>query len=93
MVEIHQQLNCVATASEREDIAFLILTGCLVGFLPDHYAANWVDNGVMRAISSERFFVIRTIVIVTRKGRYANGIVDYIYKMYRGCSGFCILLT
>lgn len=80
MIAMHQQLNCVATASDREGIAFLILTGRLVGFLPDHYAANWVNNGMMRAISPERFVVKSAIALVTRKGRHPNGIVDYFIK-------------
>ncbi|MEQ4664201.1 LysR family transcriptional regulator [Providencia rettgeri] len=80
MIAIYQQLNCVATASDREGIAFLILTGRLVGFLPDHYAANWVDNGIMRMISPERFAVRSSIAIVTRKGKYPNSIVDYFIK-------------
>ncbi|EKT58266.1 LysR family transcriptional regulator [Providencia burhodogranariea] len=81
MVAMHQLLNCVATASDREGIAFLILTGKLVGYLPDHYAANWVNNGVMKAISPEKLFFHNPIVIATRKGAHINNITDYFLSV------------
>ncbi|OLV63530.1 LysR family transcriptional regulator, partial [Acinetobacter baumannii] len=45
--KLHQLLDCKATASDREGIAFLILTGKFLGFLPDHYAKKWVEDGFM----------------------------------------------
>src|SRR5690606_15837071 len=47
---LHRNLDCTAKATDREAIAFLILTGEYVGFLPDHYAAAWVEKGLMGAI-------------------------------------------
>ncbi|NUG08732.1 LysR family transcriptional regulator, partial [Acinetobacter bereziniae] len=49
-MKLHQLLNCSATASDREGIAFLILTGKFIGFLPDHYARKWVVDGFMKPI-------------------------------------------
>ena len=46
-----QKLEREATASDQEGVATLILTGCFVGFLPDHYARPFVDAGRMRAVS------------------------------------------
>lgn len=75
-IGMHQMLNCTATASDREGIAFLILTGRFIGFLPDHYAAQWVARGMMRAIAPERLTFSSNIAIVTRKVRRANAILE-----------------
>ncbi|SFM92966.1 LysR family transcriptional regulator [Variovorax sp. OV329] len=39
-----------ATATDQEAVASLVLSGCYVGFLPDHYAERFVDVGAMRRI-------------------------------------------
>lgn len=56
-MEISQQkrLPRKATAFDQEAIATLILSGRFLGFLPDHYAAGFVDQGQMRAVNSSLF--------------------------------------
>jgi LysR family transcriptional regulator, transcriptional activator for bauABCD operon len=44
-----------ATVHETEAAAMLILTGRYIGFLPDHYAAQWVKTGGMRAVQPARY--------------------------------------
>lgn len=73
---LHHGLDCVAKASDREAIAFLILTGEYVGFLPDHYAAGWVEKGQMAAIAPDRMNYLVTIAAATRSGRRQNLVVD-----------------
>ncbi|TNF60259.1 MAG: LysR family transcriptional regulator [Burkholderiales bacterium] len=46
-----QRLERAATASDQEAVATLILTGSYVGFLPDHYARVFVEQGQMRAVA------------------------------------------
>lgn len=46
-----RKLEREASASDQEAVAMLILTGCFVGFLPDHYARPFVDAGRLRAVS------------------------------------------
>lgn len=75
-IGLHQQLNCNATATDREGIAFLILTGKFVGFLPDHYANLWLEKKMMRAINPGEMFFTTTIAAVTRKGHRSNAILD-----------------
>jgi DNA-binding transcriptional LysR family regulator len=75
-IGMHQMLNCTATASDREGIAFLILTGRFIGFLPDHYAAQWVEKKMMRALSPQRLHFSSKIAIVTRSGRRDNAILE-----------------
>ncbi len=75
-IGMHQMLNCTATASDREGIAFLLLTGSFIGFLPDHYAARWVEKNIMRAIAPQRLNFSSKIAIATRKGRRPNAILE-----------------
>lgn len=75
-LDLHRGLSCVAKATDREAIAFLILTGEYIGFLPDHYAAGWVEKGTMAAIMPERMSFLVTIAAVTRSGRRQNLVVD-----------------
>jgi len=44
-----------ATAYDQEAIATLILSGRYVGFLPDHYAAYFVQQGMMRHLGGSAF--------------------------------------
>lgn len=69
-------LKKTATASDREGIAFLILSGRYIGFLPDHYAKQWVDQGLMNAILPEDLAFQSEISVVTRKGRHPNLILE-----------------
>jgi len=73
---LHKGLNCVAKATDREAIAFLILTGEYIGFLPDHYAAAWVDKGQMAPVMPDTMRFLVTIAAATRIGRRQNLIVD-----------------
>ena len=73
---LHQLMNCTATASDREGIAFLILTGNYVGFIPSHYAEGWVNRGQMRVLCPERLYFDTRLAITTRKGRRSNLILE-----------------
>ncbi|MES3708673.1 LysR family transcriptional regulator [Pseudomonas putida] len=75
-IGLHQMFNVGASATDREGIAFLILTGSFIGFLPDHYAASWVEKGVMAAINPSQLYFDSKLAIVTRKGRRQNLILD-----------------
>lgn len=75
-VRLHQLLHCTATASDREGIAFLILTGRFIGFLPDHYAAHWQEKGLMRPLAPEQLHYTHTIALATRKGRQPDAILQ-----------------
>lgn len=44
------QLRRHASVTDQEGIATLILSGCYIGFLPDHYAAMFLRNRIMRRV-------------------------------------------
>ncbi|MCO6055551.1 LysR family transcriptional regulator [Pseudomonas sp. MOB-449] len=75
-IGLHQLLNFAASATDREGIAFLILTGSYIGFLPDHYAAAWVEKGQMAPLAPDRLFFDSKLAVATRKGRRANLILE-----------------
>ncbi|WP_313644097.1 LysR substrate-binding domain-containing protein, partial [Pseudomonas sp.] len=72
----YQALNCTASASDREGMAFLILTGRYIGYLPDHYASFWVQQGRLRALKSGQRFYDLSLSWVTRKGRRPNLVLE-----------------
>lgn len=72
----YQQLNCSASASDREGMAFLILTGRYIGYLPDHYAAAWVQQGRLRALKPSSRFYDLSLASVTRKGRRPHLVLE-----------------
>ena len=61
--------DALVLASDREGMAFLILTGRFIGYLPDHYAEAWVTQGRLRALKPATRFYDLTLASVTRKGR------------------------
>lgn len=71
-----QRFNTTATASSREGIAFLILTGLYIGFLPEHFAKRWVDDGKMRALMPQRMKYEVDYAAVTRKSVRPNLILE-----------------
>lgn len=76
----HQPLTASATATDREGIAFLILTGRYIGFLPDHVAEHWIRDGRMRAILPNECRYITQFSAITRKGARANLILETFLK-------------
>ncbi|UFH49039.1 LysR family transcriptional regulator [Pseudomonas sp. KNUC1026] len=72
----YQRLNCTASASDREGMAFLILTGRYIGYLPDHYAQSWVQQGRLRALKPSQRFHDLNLAWVTRKGRRPNLVLE-----------------
>jgi DNA-binding transcriptional LysR family regulator len=73
---LHQQLKATATATDREGIAFLILTGRYIGYLPDHFAESWVRDGNMRALLPDSYHYITQFSAITRKGARANLVLE-----------------
>lgn len=77
--EIKQQqilLKAGASSTDREGIAFLILSGSYIGFLPTHYAQQWVKEGRIKAIQPELRSFTTHYTVITRKGARNNLIRD-----------------
>jgi DNA-binding transcriptional LysR family regulator len=61
-----RDLKVAATSAGREGIAFLILSGNYVGYLPVHYAARWVEAGQMRALRPQDFAYRTSYCVISR---------------------------
>lgn len=72
----YQALNCSASASDREGMAFLILTGRYIGYLPDHYAQQWLQQGRLRVLKPAECFYEISLAAVTRKGRRPHLVLE-----------------
>lgn len=48
-------VNRDATAYDQEGIMTLLLSGCYLGYLPDHYAEYFVEQGQVRRICTDKF--------------------------------------
>ncbi|WP_431023774.1 LysR family transcriptional regulator [Halomonas sp. H5] len=80
----HEPLKAAATATDREGIAFLILSGRYIGYLPTHYAERWVREGRMRALSPETWYYLTHYSAITRKGAPPNLVVEsYLEELER----------
>ena len=77
--DIKQQqimLNATATSTDREGIAFLILSNRFIGFLPTHFAKRWVVKDQLRAIGEHNRGFDTHFSVITRKGAVDNLILN-----------------
>lgn len=56
-----------SVGQHMESVAVLILSGRYIGFLPDHYAHEWVKKDKMRAIRPQTYAYDNAFHIITRK--------------------------
>lgn len=66
------QLTRMATGFDQESIATLILSGCFLGFLPDHYAQSFVARGQMQAVKPALFHYECEFFAITRRSPVAS---------------------
>ncbi|PCI58920.1 MAG: LysR family transcriptional regulator [Gammaproteobacteria bacterium] len=71
-----KKLNATATSTDREGIAFLILTGRFIGFLPTHFAKRWTSKDQMRAIEAHQRKFTTKFSVITSKGARSHLILE-----------------
>ena len=64
-----------ATVEMMESQLILILSGAFMGYLPAHYAEDWVARGSLRALSDDRYSYDSTFFLVTQRGGSENLLV------------------
>ena len=52
-----------------EAFALLILSGCYIGFLPEHYASVWEGSGDIRRLLPKRYEAVVSFASMTGRGR------------------------
>jgi DNA-binding transcriptional LysR family regulator len=68
--------RATATAYHMEAIATLILSGRYIGYLPTHYAAPWVERGLMRSLLPAQLAYHSRFEVITRKGAERTPALD-----------------
>lgn len=83
MQQVYRSRKPSATVSDREGVAFLIMTGCFIGLLPTHYAQQWVSTGMMRRLLPEEFNFVSQYVAVSRTSSTEDQILSTYLKALR----------
>ncbi|HOP18518.1 MAG TPA: LysR family transcriptional regulator [Parvularculaceae bacterium] len=65
-VQLPLNFNEVAASSYMEGVAYLVLSGRYIAYLPSHYAQIWVDKGEMRPLFEDVYSATAPINIITR---------------------------
>lgn len=81
------ELPRTAIAHEQEGIALLIQTGEYLGFLPDHYAKTFVQDGIMQRINNDYFRYNCNFSVVYSKshrpGRIASEFIEHLLNSHQ----------
>lgn len=65
-----------ATAHQMEAVAFLVLAGTHIGYLPQHYAQQWVDKQEMYLLKSDELSYQVTHCLILNRHRPHNEALD-----------------
>lgn len=65
-----------ADAYDEEALAVLILSGCYLGFLPDHYAERFVSAGQMRRLRPDVYEYESTHAVIVRRSPQPSRLVQ-----------------
>lgn len=71
-----KQFSSSTRASDREGVAFLILTGCYIGYLPNHFARRWVEMGLMKPLLEKHYNFSTSYAAIARKDLAPNLILS-----------------
>ena len=76
-----------ASSYLSEGLAFLIMSGRYVGYLPRRYSANWVSNGEMRALPQDQFSHELELSLVVRRGEAVGPIMEAFLESFASFTG------
>lgn len=78
------RLRRQATVSDQEAVVTLILSGCYLGFLPDHYAAGFVRDGLIRRVErADCMYEVRFVALVRRSPRPSRLATSFLDALRR----------
>ncbi|MNH35271.1 LysR substrate binding domain protein [compost metagenome] len=60
--------KAAATVENIEAAAILIISGAYIGFLPVHFAEQWVKTGEMRRLGANTLDLTSPFDVITRRG-------------------------
>jgi len=72
----HGFKHSAATVESMEAQLILVLSGAYIGYLPEHYAHPWVDQGRLRALSPATFGYQAPFSLIHRRGRSREPLIQ-----------------
>ncbi|WP_300651506.1 LysR family transcriptional regulator [Pseudomonas sp.] len=78
--------KAAATVDNIEALAILIISGAYLGFLPMHFAAQWVKNGEMRQLAAPQLQVMSPFDLISRRGVAPPPILQAFLEDLKACS-------
>ena len=73
-----------AAASNMEAQAMFVMSGHYLGYLPDHYARDWVQKGQFRSLLAETTRIQSAFVLATRSAEKPSSILDFFIRELAG---------
>ncbi|MCC9625919.1 LysR family transcriptional regulator [Thalassospira sp. MA62] len=70
-----------ATAYDMEGLAYLILSGRFVSFLPTHFANQWVERGIMRPLRSDLLAFKLSMCVAN----FPQSVMSRMARVFREC--------
>jgi DNA-binding transcriptional LysR family regulator len=84
-------LHAEATVETMEAQLLLILSGAFVGYLPAHYAANWVAAGQLAVLSDQRLGYDSAFFAVTLTSKEVNPLIGRFLSILKDrCGGSAV---
>lgn len=78
--------KAAATVDNIEALAILIISGAYLGFLPVHFAAQWIKTGDMRRLATPQLQLMSPFDVITRRGLAAPPILRAFLEDLATCS-------
>lgn len=78
--------KAAATVDNIEALAILIISGAYLGFLPMHFAAQWVKTGEMRQLAATQLRLMSPFDVITRRGVTPPPILRAFLEDLSACS-------
>ena len=72
-----------AIAYHDEGIAHLILSGQFIGYLPEHYASQWVDKGLFKAILPSKYSYKIPVVLITSRSNLTSPLATALVEEFK----------
>ena len=77
-----------ASVDNMEAQAILILSGAYLGYLPEHYAAGWQAQGLVRSLLPDELAYEAPFVLITRRGSASVAVVrQFVDDLIRSLPG------
>lgn len=80
-----------ASVTDQEGVATLVLSGCFIGFLPNHYAEAFVARGLLRRVAVPQVSYDVLFVAISRRSpapaRVAQAFLDSLARAHGTAAG------